>query len=74
MLKKIKRKVAQNLGNLRGWSTNRKTIIIESDDWGSIRMSSKDNLSKLVDYGVRVQKCHYVQNDALASEEDLSLI
>lgn len=32
----------KNFVNFKGWSTNRKFIIIESDDWGSIRMASKE--------------------------------
>jgi len=74
MLKKIKRNIARHIINWRGWTTNRKIIVFESDDWGSVRMSSKKNLSTLSDYGVKVQNCHYMQNDALASEEDLSLL
>lgn len=28
--------------NLPGWHTRRKIVVIESDDWGSIRMPSKE--------------------------------
>lgn len=38
------------LSNLPGWRTNRKLVIIESDDWGSIRMPSlrvNENLDRL---------------------------
>jgi hypothetical protein len=34
-------------------------------------MASKESLSQLIKWGIRVEKCHYLQNDALASEEDL---
>ena len=30
----------KNISNLPGWRTNRKIVVIESDDWGSIRMPS----------------------------------
>jgi hypothetical protein len=71
MYKSLKHTVSQITTNIRGWRTNRKIVVFESDDWGSIRMSSKKNLDKLKRAGVKVEKCHYVQNDALASEEDL---
>jgi hypothetical protein len=32
--------IVRNLANLPGWCTNRKIVVIESDDWGSIRMPS----------------------------------
>ncbi|MDR8390247.1 hypothetical protein NC796_03785 [Aliifodinibius sp. S!AR15-10] len=35
-------------------------------------MSSKNNLTKLSDLGIKTQRCHYDENDALASEEDLT--
>lgn len=69
---KLLRKIRRNLLNIPGWQTNRKIVVFESDDWGSIRMSSKKNLLRLCDSGIEIQKCHYVQNDALASEEDLN--
>lgn len=34
------RTVIKNFSNLPGWRTNRKIVVIESDDWGSIRMPS----------------------------------
>ena len=36
----IRNKLAKYYINLRGWKTNRKIVVIESDDWGSIRMAS----------------------------------
>ena len=37
----FKAKLMRNLSNLPGWRTKRKIVVIESDDWGSIRMPSK---------------------------------
>ena len=42
MFAEIKENVSRNLSNLPGWRTKRHIIVIESDDWGSIRMSSKE--------------------------------
>lgn len=74
MLNKIKLTISKNLLNLPGWRTNRKIVVIESDDWGSIRMPSKMVFDKLLNAGIRVDKCHYCSNDSLESGEDLSLL
>jgi len=70
MLNNLKR----NLSNLPGWRTNRHIIVIESDDWGSIRMSSKENFESLKKGGLNVDKDHYNSNDALESNSDLELL
>jgi hypothetical protein len=38
MINSLKSTLSRNLTNARGWRTNRKIIVFESDDWGSIRM------------------------------------
>ena len=55
-----------------GWHTNRKIVVLESDDWGSIRMPSKEVYNYLLNKGIRVDKCHFCKYDSLASEKDLS--
>lgn len=67
----------KNLSNLPGWRTNRKIVVIESDDWGSIRMSSKESYKRLLDAGLTLDKgagARYNKYDTLASKEDLSLL
>lgn len=73
MFNRIK-KVSHIIENTLGWHTNRKIIVIESDDWGSIRMPSKTVYHYLLDKGIRVDKCHYCKYDSLASENDLSAL
>lgn len=58
--------------NLRGWHTNRKIIVIESDDWGSIRMPSKDVKNKLQLLGMNLENDPYSLKDGLATQNDLS--
>jgi hypothetical protein len=70
----IKQQFLRNLSNLPGWRTNRKIIVIESDDWGSIRMSSKEAYSYFLSKGYPVDKCHFNRFDALESENDLSCL
>jgi hypothetical protein len=68
----IKKKLKNHLNNMSGWRTDKKVVVLESDDWGAIRMPSAEVLSKLKKSGVKTDRCHYVSNDSLASEEDLT--
>lgn len=70
----IKQTITHNLLNIPGWRTKRHIVVIESDDWGSIRMPSKEVYDKLLNSGIRVDKCHYCKNDSIASEDDLNLL
>lgn len=70
----LKQTITHNLFNIPGWRTKRHIVVIESDDWGSIRMPSKEVYKQLLKAGIRVDKCHYCSNDSIASEEDLSLL
>lgn len=54
----------------RGWKTDRKIVVIESDDWGSIRMPSREVYERMLASGLRVDKCGFCKNDSLASNED----
>ncbi len=62
------------INNLRGWSTKRKIIVIESDDWGSIRMPSRETYELCLKAGYPVDKRVYERYDALESETDLELL
>ncbi|MDY0281416.1 MAG: hypothetical protein RBR35_12750 [Salinivirgaceae bacterium] len=62
-----------NISNIPGWRTNRKIVVIESDDWGSIRMSSENAFQKLLKAGVPVDKSHYNLYDSLESNLDLEM-
>jgi hypothetical protein len=69
-----KRKLARIYTNLRGWRTKRKIVVIESDDWGSIRMPSKDVYNKCLKEGYPVDKISFEKYDSLLSEEDLEVL
>lgn len=73
-LKKVKNAIASQLTNKLGWKTNKKFIVIESDDWGSIRMASKQSYNYLKSKGLPVDKCIYNSNDTLESNEDIEMI
>jgi hypothetical protein len=70
-IKSIKSSVYRNLINIPGWRTNRKIVVIESDDWGSIRMASKGAYNDLLKRGIPVEKSIYNRYDALECNDDL---
>lgn len=74
MLIKIKNFAASNLRNMYGWRTDRKIVVIESDDWGAIRMPSKKVYDKLFTMGIAVDKSYYNLNDSLESNDDLDAL
>lgn len=66
----IKSFLRQNISNIPGWNTKRHIVVFESDDWGSIRMSSLDNFNRMMKAGM-YDSNHYNRNDALESNTDL---
>jgi len=70
----IKRVLAKNYANFRGWSSKKKYIVIESDDWGSIRMPSKEVYDFLLKKGVGVDKSYFTKYDCLESNDDVELL
>jgi len=72
MLLKIKRDLRENLKNIPGFRTRRKILIIEADDWGSIRMPSKkvyDSLKR--NNPALLGKSRFNKYDTIESAEDL---
>ena len=61
------------VSNLFGWRTNRKLIVIESDDWGSVYMSDKRALEEMKAKGIPLHS-HYLKNDTLESNEDMEML
>ena len=68
----FKQRITHNLLNIPGWRTKRHIVVIESDDWGAIRMPSKEVYDKLLSKGYRVDLNKYEKNDSLATEKDLT--
>lgn len=61
----------RKLGNRIGWKTKRKIVIIESDDWGSIRTASKEAHTRMLKAGLNVNSSQFTKYDALESNTDL---
>lgn len=72
--KKQVRKIRMDYANTAGWKTNKKYVVIESDDWGSIRTASKEAYLKKLASGDKIDSDPFTRYDALASEDDLSLL
>lgn len=60
--------------NLLGWHTDRKLVVIESDDWGSIKMPSRKTYDYLIKKGYEVDKDPYSKYDCLESNSDLEAL
>ncbi|WP_430934259.1 hypothetical protein [Saccharicrinis sp. 156] len=72
-IRKAKSQLFRNIVNIPGWSTKRKLIVIESDDWGSVRMPSLDVFNKLERNGLDLRSAdaeRFNLNDTLASKND----
>jgi hypothetical protein len=72
MVRNIKKTILSYIQNIPGWRTNRKIVVFESDDWGSIRMPSKEVYESLLRKGYKVDQDPFLRYDSLASESDLS--
>lgn len=74
MINSLKTSLSRNITNARGWRTNRKIVVIESDDWGSIRMPNKTVQKKFEALGYNITNNPYCKYDTLANSEDLEVL
>ncbi len=70
----IKSRLYTYMYERRGYTTDRKIVVIESDDWGSIRMPSSKVFREMVALNLDVVGRCYNENDSLATKEDMSLL
>lgn len=76
-IRTIRSSLRKNLSNIPGWSTNRHLVVIESDDWGSIRMPSREAFESLSAGGIDLlsdEGYQYNKNDSLATSSDLAAL
>ncbi|MFW5804788.1 MAG: hypothetical protein ACOCWG_06115, partial [bacterium] len=64
--------IGRYLINLPGWRTDRKLVVFESDDWGSIRIPSKGVYDKLRTKVGKMENNPFNRFDCLETENDLS--
>lgn len=74
MIEKLKTYTRRKINDARGWKTNRKILVIESDDWGSVRMPNRKVYDTLLEKGFPVDKNPYEKYDSLASEQDIQAL
>ena len=70
----LKKKITRNLLNILGWKSDRKIVVIESDDWGTVRVSSKEAYNFFLKNNLPVDECPYNSYDMLESNEDMELL
>lgn len=72
MLQHLKNTLARNVKNSFGWSTNRKIVVFTVDDYGSVRMASKEAREKLRALGLKIDNSKFDMFDALEDADDLA--
>lgn len=68
----FKNKIFSNIKNIPGWSTKRKIVVFSVDDYGNVRIKSKDALENLGKLGLDVSNTRFNQFDCLENTRDLS--
>jgi hypothetical protein len=58
----------------RGWKTKRRIVVIESDDWGSIRMPDKKTFDILSKKNPKILRDPYCKFDMLESKADIDAL
>jgi hypothetical protein len=71
---KLKSTIQHNLILLPGWRTKRKIVVIESDDWGTIRMPDAQTITALSKKNPTLINDPYSRYDSLESNDDLSAL
>lgn len=73
-VKSIMSRMTKNLMQVPGWRTSRKLVVIESDDWGSIRMPSREVYEAFISRGFDISGSDYNRFDTLESNDDLRML
>lgn len=77
MVKISARSIVKELSNIPDWKSKRRIVVIESDDWGSLRMPSVESFNRLEKSGLDLRNGdiqRFNQNDTLASSQDLEFL
>lgn len=68
--------ILKGLSNVPDWKSKRRIVVIESDDWGSIRMPSNEAFKRMDEAGIMLRNPHgeaerFNRYDNLATRQDL---
>lgn len=74
MFRNLNKNLRINLLNVPGLRSKKKIVVFESDDWGSIRMPSRDVFEKLKKDQYNPELDPYLKYDTLASVDDLNAL
>lgn len=69
----MKQKIFNNLKNIQGWKTKRKIVVISVDDYGNVRLDSKEAREKMTRGGLKVYT-RFDAFDSLENREDLEAL
>lgn len=64
----------KSLSNIPGWSTRRHIIVFESDDWGSVRIRSKEDYDAMLAAGINLDRNPFTMYDGLETNFDLECL
>lgn len=70
MINKIKEKLILNAKNSIGWKTNRKIVVFSVDDYGNVRVNSKEARTKMDEAGMKIYSRFDIL-DTLETKQDL---
>jgi hypothetical protein len=70
-LNNTKSLIIDNLLQIPGWHSKKRIVVIESDDWGMIRMANKEAYYFFLKKGYKVDSCPYNRFDCLESDKDI---
>lgn len=74
MFENLKSNLSSHLNNALGWTTKKRIVVFESDDWGSIRTSDENVLNIFRNKGLPIDKDPYTLFDSLEINQDLELL
>ncbi|MBK7107876.1 MAG: hypothetical protein IPH61_01630 [Bacteroidetes bacterium] len=72
-MSKVKTNIQNNLKNIPGWKTNRKLILFSVDDYGNVRLDSKEAREQLDAAGLSIPS-RFDAYDTLETRVDLELL
>lgn len=68
----LKRTLSLNIKNIPGWSTKRKLVIFSVDDYGNVRVASREARENMKRAGLDMDTNRFDRYDSLETTEDLA--
>ena len=74
VMQKFLNSAKKHIANIPGWRTNRKIVVFLVDDYGSIRIASKQAQESLKKMGIDVESNRFNRLDTIARSNDLEAL